>query len=565
MGQRNMLCPSQMIDLEMDQQGHGYLRHEPCSFLGNITNYPPPDIPMTVIAPGNTTSLDAHPLPEHYENGMFYGMPQYPVPGVQHRHHPPNLDLGIGNASNFYIPYVATPSSGVPMNHGPLDQMPSSRNYGPVGVSADEYARNFHFMNNDRGSYKRKTSEGIPGNFQHFNASSSSSSSVTQLNTRHPDGVVPVDPASFTIPQYRGNDPPPIRDAGSQRSVRNRLGATAVDPVLMHGANHFLQGNYMAQPFQPAITDGGASAWTQAPGVPYMHGSFSNLVLFPPRSFESVLTLKLIAMDTLLTCIYPGGNIGGPIETRYRSSTNFSHSSSLELLNHNHHHPAPPIEGVRRHGFNPHPQVAAAPYRFPANYASQSTMNPSQDNLEMGRRNRRPVPPTGFMIYHSRREGGAVPETSLRYRNLPHLRVIPPDGVAMLEFPEFYDELGNLIDHHRDMRLDIEDMSYEELLALGEQIGKVNTGLSEETIRSKLKTRTYSTFVTNINLEEVAPIDQEPDSCIICQEDYKNQENIGTLDCGHEYHAGCLSKWLFVKNVCPICKSEALPTKSKDV
>ncbi|MBA0701866.1 hypothetical protein Goari_026865 [Gossypium aridum] len=265
----------------------------------------------------------------------------------------------------------------------------------------------------------------------------------------------------------------------------------------MHGANHFLQGNYMAQPFQPAITDGGASAWTQAPGVPYMHG----------------------------------GNIGGPIETRYRSSTNFSHSSSLELLNHNHHHPAPPIEGVRRHGFNPQPQVAAAPYRFPANYASQSTMNPSQDNLEMGRRNRRPVPPTGFMIYHSRREGGAVPETSLRYHNLPHLRVIPPD----------------------------------ELLALGERIGKVNTGLSEETIRSKLKTRTYSTFVTNINLEEVAPIDQEPDSCIICQEDYKNQENIGTLDCGHEYHAGCLSKWLFVKNVCPICKSEALTIKSKDV
>lgn len=57
----------------------------------------------------------------------------------------------------------------------------------------------------------------------------------------------------------------------------------------------------------------------------------------------------------------------------------------------------------------------------------------------------------------------------------------------------------------------------QELLALGERIGKVNTGLSEETITSKLKTRTYSTFVTNINLEEVAPIDQGPDSCIICQ------------------------------------------------
>ena len=283
MGQRNMLCPSQMIDLEMDQRGQGYLHHEPCIFLGCITNYPPPDIQMAVTAPGNTTSLDTHPLPEHYESGMFYGIHQYP--GVQHHHHSPNLDLGIGSASNFYIPYVATPSSGVPVNHGPTDQMPSSSKHSLLGVSADEYARNCHFMDNVRGLYKRKNSEGIPGNFQHFNASSSSSSLVTPLNTRHPDGVGTVDAASFTIPQYRGNGPPPIREAGSQRSVRNRLGATAVDPVLMHSANHFFQGNYMGQPFQPTITDGGASSWTQAPGVPYMHGSFSIFLFLSTEVF----------------------------------------------------------------------------------------------------------------------------------------------------------------------------------------------------------------------------------------------------------------------------------------
>lgn len=33
-------------------------------------------------------------------------------------------------------------------------------------------------------------------------------------------------------------------------------------------------------------------------------------------------------------------------------------------------------------------------------------------------------------------------------------------GVALLEMPELY-EVGNFVDHHRDMRLDIEDMSYE--------------------------------------------------------------------------------------------------------
>lgn len=112
------------------------------------------------------------------------------------------------------------------------------------------------------------------------------------------------------------------------------------------------------------------------------------------------------------------------------------------------------------------------------------------------------------------------------------------------------------------MRLDIEDMSYEELLALGERIGNVNTGLSEEIVARQLKTRVYLSATNYINLEEPASKDQEPGSCIICQEDYRDNEKIGTLDCDHEYHAECLKKWLFIKNVCPICKSEALATKS---
>ncbi|RVW42944.1 putative E3 ubiquitin-protein ligase ZFP1 [Vitis vinifera] len=45
------------------------------------------------------------------------------------------------------------------------------------------------------------------------------------------------------------------------------------------------------------------------------------------------------------------------------------------------------------------------------------------------------------------------------------------------------------------------------------------------------------------------------------EEEYRNQEKIGFLDCGHEYHAGCLKKWLLVKNVCPICKAPAMTPK----
>ena len=56
----------------------------------------------------------------------------------------------------------------------------------------------------------------------------------------------------------------------------------------------------------------------------------------------------------------------------------------------------------------------------------------------------------------------------------------------------------------------------QELLALGERIGHVSTGLSEESITNCLKTRTYISS-TCLNLEEAASMDLENDSCIICQ------------------------------------------------
>nr|GLL16501.1 uncharacterized protein LOC109163656 isoform X1 [Ipomoea trifida] len=58
-------------------------------------------------------------------------------------------------------------------------------------------------------------------------------------------------------------------------------------------------------------------------------------------------------------------------------------------------------------------------------------------------------------------------------------------GVAILEIPD-YNEVGDSIDQHRDMRLDIDHMSYEELLALGEQIGWVVRGSHYKPFEKKI-------------------------------------------------------------------------------
>ncbi|XAR72910.1 Ubiquitin--protein ligase [Bertholletia excelsa] len=115
-----------------------------------------------------------------------------------------------------------------------------------------------------------------------------------------------------------------------------------------------------------------------------------------------------------------------------------------------------------------------------------------------------------------------------------------------------YINVAELHDRHRDMRLDVDNMSYEELLALEEHIGNVNTGLSEETIMECLKQRKCHSIM------EESPPSMEP--CCICQEEYVTGDNIGTLDCGHDFHPNCIKQWLTLKNICPICKMTALGT-----
>ncbi|XP_042961825.1 E3 ubiquitin-protein ligase MBR2-like [Carya illinoinensis] len=108
-------------------------------------------------------------------------------------------------------------------------------------------------------------------------------------------------------------------------------------------------------------------------------------------------------------------------------------------------------------------------------------------------------------------------------------------------------------DMNEDMRLDVDNMSYEELLDLEEHIGSVSTGLSEEAIEANLRQQTYNSLTLG------SPAENE--SCCICQEEYVNGDDLGKLDCGHAFHLDCIKQWLVQKNSCPICKLRALAVR----
>ena len=46
--------------------------------------------------------------------------------------------------------------------------------------------------------------------------------------------------------------------------------------------------------------------------------------------------------------------------------------------------------------------------------------------------------------------------------------------------------------------------------------------------------------------------------CVICVEDFiENQETI-VLPCGHYYHKPCVSRWLWNKTTCPLCNYDII-------
>ncbi|XP_051119740.1 uncharacterized protein LOC127243658 [Andrographis paniculata] len=113
------------------------------------------------------------------------------------------------------------------------------------------------------------------------------------------------------------------------------------------------------------------------------------------------------------------------------------------------------------------------------------------------------------------------------------------------------------LDRYRDLRLDVDNMSYEELLELGDRIGYVNTGLGEDDITRCLR-RTKLAMLGDLSLHFASEMERK---CSICQEEYEGEDEMGKLRCGHLYHLECIKQWLGNKNSCPICKTAAATAK----
>ncbi|KAB1224732.1 E3 ubiquitin ligase BIG BROTHER [Morella rubra] len=96
--------------------------------------------------------------------------------------------------------------------------------------------------------------------------------------------------------------------------------------------------------------------------------------------------------------------------------------------------------------------------------------------------------------------------------------------------------------------VDPDNMTYEELLDLGEAVGSQSRGLSQELI-SLLPTSKYK-------FKNLFSTKKSGERCVICQMRYKRGNRQIKLPCKHVYHSECITKWLGINKICPICNTE---------
>lgn len=110
--------------------------------------------------------------------------------------------------------------------------------------------------------------------------------------------------------------------------------------------------------------------------------------------------------------------------------------------------------------------------------------------------------------------------------------------------------------------LDVDELTYEELIALGEFIGVEKRGLSLNEISSCLHPIVWKT--TSLSSSSLLSVYHSTgvDRCVVCQVEYEDGEHLAGLPCEHPYHSECISKWLQIKKCCPICSTEVVISSS---
>ncbi|KAI7998306.1 E3 ubiquitin-protein ligase MBR2 [Camellia lanceoleosa] len=479
-------------------------------------------------------------------SSLVYPVENMSIDGVHYASHwnPAPRSNGFPSSSHsIEVPHFQTDASGpshdpflLPSAAGSFSMAPE--NYAHHASSSDYGGQIFHgveggfvdvTMTNGRGTYKRKSpsvpavcERGSSSGYYNSGNPPDLSSDTWQEKPNTDSHHAPWDCTTIGS-SYRGNS----LSIGGEATLRNVRSRAAVDLETNLARTH-LSGN----PSHHSYTTGN---FADHSGSVELMGQSSNM---PIRDWSHI-HMSPVAHGRIPL---PDANV-------------FSHETNHFIIGSSNTSAAVEIGGY-------HNDMISSRTPIPQNLqgTSNHSVRTSDEGLQLvaesySSRHPRPLSTIGW---RNSDRSGRTRISSDRYRSLSDeagLRGrLAPEGLMIVDRSALYGS-RNLFDQHRDMRLDIDNMSYEELLALGERIGSVSTGMSEDLISKCL---TESIYCSSDQF-------QEEGKCVICLEEYKNMDDVGTMKtCGHDFHVDCIKKWLEMKNLCPICKGSALADHMKE-
>merc|ERR1719197_2462125 len=110
---------------------------------------------------------------------------------------------------------------------------------------------------------------------------------------------------------------------------------------------------------------------------------------------------------------------------------------------------------------------------------------------------------------------------------------------------------------------DVDSMDYEDLMQLGNRMGRVNRGATNDEIRTLPTRKLKLSRRTGASAEGAASSpagdeggDKLDGTCTVCMEEWADGDDVRTLPCLHHFHTNCIDEWLKRNKTCPICKHD---------
>ena len=106
------------------------------------------------------------------------------------------------------------------------------------------------------------------------------------------------------------------------------------------------------------------------------------------------------------------------------------------------------------------------------------------------------------------------------------------------------------------------EMSYDALLRLGENIGDVKEERWRLVSRGKIEKLPTVEFV--LSMAEGKEENHTLVKCQVCQFKYEEGDELRELPCGHYFHTACIDEWLTNKDTCALCRKSIVDEETDD-